>query len=388
MQKSRTVLYIIILSQFLCTSMWFAGNAIIDQLVLDFRLEEGALSKVTSSVQLGFILGTLSYSLLGISDRFSPSKVFMLSAIIGGISNFIIVLPFMSSAWTLYISRIMTGFFLAGIYPVGMKIAADHFEKKLGKSLGWLVGALVLGTALPHLLRGWLSSFDWSVTIAVTSAFSILGGILIGAFVADGPYRAPAGQFKINSIPFVFQNKQLRQAAIGYFGHMWELYTFWALIPFFVHKAAPDFSTAETSIISFSIIAIGSIGCIAGGELSQRYPIRKLALGTLGTSMVCGLLFLGALQLSWTAIALVTLFIWGLTVIPDSPMFSTLVAQNSTPSYKGTALTLVNGIGFSITVISIEVTQFVSEQIGISYAIMLLALGPATGLIINSQKQS
>ena len=232
LQKTRNkyVLPVIVLSQFAGTSLWFVGNAVLPELKQAMGLSQYALSHVTSAVMLGFIAGTLVFGILSLADRYSPVKLFFISSLMGALTNSAVAW-LATDAATLFSFRFLTGFFIAGIYPVGMKIAADWYGKGLGKALGFLVGALVLGTAFPHLLKS--SDFDlpWKPVIWCTSVFAILGGLLMLLFVGDGPNRKKAESFQWNAIPTIFRLKKWRQAAFGYFGHMWELYTFWGFVP-------------------------------------------------------------------------------------------------------------------------------------------------------------
>ncbi|MFK8059597.1 MAG: MFS transporter, partial [Polaribacter sp.] len=188
MSKSKIILPVIVISQFCCTSLWFAGNGVMTDIVINFNLQETALSNLTSAVQFGFIIGTLLFALFTIADRFSPSKVFFMSAIFGASFNACLIIEH-QNLFSLLIFRFLTGFFLAGIYPVGMKIATDYYKKGLGKSLSFLVGALVLGTALPHLLKDILTSFSWKSVLLSTSILASFGGLLLLILVPNGPYR-------------------------------------------------------------------------------------------------------------------------------------------------------------------------------------------------------
>lgn len=231
MKPKRIILPIIVFSQFCCTSLWFAGNGVIEDLIKSFNLDFYALGHLTSAVQFGFIFGTLVFALLTISDRFSPSKVFFYCAVLASLFNLLIVIDG-HSLISLMLLRFITGFFLAGIYPVGMKIASDYFDNGLGKSLGFLVGALVLGTAFPHLLKGNFNEvLPWKYMILVTSILAVIGGLLILFLVPNGPYRKSLKHFDYTICYKLFKNNNFRAAAFGYFGHMWELYAFWAFTP-------------------------------------------------------------------------------------------------------------------------------------------------------------
>ena len=224
MKQKSYVLPIIIIAQFACTSTWFAGNAIVESLTNNLQVEADIIGYVLSSVQFGFIIGTLLFGILMIADRFSPSRVFMICAFLAAISNVVLVLPELSLNLLLF-ARVSTGFFLAGIYPVGMKIAADYYEKGLGKALGFLVGALVMGTALPFLIKGTPWVDHPNNVIKFTSGLTVLGGILIFILVPNGPYRVASSALKLDVGPKLFSNTKFRKAALGYFGHMWGFNT-------------------------------------------------------------------------------------------------------------------------------------------------------------------
>lgn len=381
MKISRRILPIIIISQFCCTSLWFASNGVMASLMQDFDLSVNALGNLTSAVQFGFISGTMAFAFFTIADRFSPSKVFFASALLGASAN-------LGSLWTentlitLVISRFLTGFFLAGIYPVGMKIAADYFDKGLGKSLGYLVGALVLGTALPHLLKDLTSSVPWMYVIICTSVLAILGGTLLLLLVPDGPFRKPSQKLDVSAFSKIFQNQKLRLAAFGYFGHMWELYAFWTFVPVILtqYQEYHALTTFNSSLWSFLIIGIGFLSCVQGGILSLKVGAKKVALFSLTTSGVCCLLFPLLFFYVPQSIFLSFLLIWGMVVISDSPMFSTLVAQNAQVQLKGTALTLVNCIGFALTILSIQSLSFLTSSVQSMWVYLILFLGPVFGL--------
>ena len=379
-QKRAWILPVIVFSQFAGTSLWFAGNAIIQGLQIDLNLSENLAGHITSAVQFGFIIGTLVFAFFTISDRFSPSKVFFVSAIAGSLSNLGVFL-WATDFGSLMILRFITGFFLAGIYPVGMKIASDWYEKGLGKALGYLVGALVLGTAFPHLLKNMTATLPWKYVIISTSVCASIGGLFIYLFVPNGPFRKQRQQLDFKVFFNVFKNKNFRSAAFGYFGHMWELYTLWAFIPFLLlsySKLHPEI-IINIPFLSFLIIGIGGIACIIGGYLAQKYGSDKIAFYSLLTSGVCCLLSLFLFQMSYF-IFLTFLFIWGMVVISDSPQFSTLVAQTAPKESIGTALTIVNCIGFSITIISIQLINLLIDKISTQYVFVILGVGPIFGL--------
>lgn len=378
----KRILPTIVLSQFCCTSMWFAGNAIIPDIIRDFHLDQSFLADLTSAVQFGFIIGTLVFAVFTISDRFSPSKVFFSCAIIAALFNVAISMNNIHSV-SILMFRFCTGFFLAGIYPVGMKIASDHYQQGLGKSLGFLVGALVLGTAFPHLLKSITMDLPWKFVIYATSTLSVFGGIAMWILVPDGPFRRKTQQLNLGAFFNGFKNMNFRSAAFGYFGHMWELYTFWAFLPVLLsaYQQQHPGTDFNVSLLSFCIIASGGVSCALGGLLSLQFGPKRIATIALSLSCICCLLSPLFLLNPSSAILLIFLFFWGLSVTADSPLFSTLIAYNAPEESRGTSLTIVNCIGFSITIISIQFMKWIFENIHSSYNYMLLAIGPVLGLM-------
>ena len=382
MQSSKRILPFIVIAQFCCTSLWFAGNAVMNDLVSTFSLDENALGNLTSAVQFGFISGTLIFALFTIADRFSPSKVFFGCAIIGAIFNLGIMLEG-NTLMSLLGLRFMTGFFLAGIYPVGMKIASDYFEKGLGKSLGFLVGALVVGTAFPHLLKGYSTALPWKQVIMITSFLATIGGVMMLLGVPDGPFRKPSQKLDFKALFKVFEKPDFRSAAFGYFGHMWELYSFWAFVPVMILTYTQLHPNVDLNIPiwSFIIIGLGGLSCIAGGYFSQSFGTQKIAGIALLLSCLCCLFSPLVFQTEMSFLFIGFLVFWGLVVIADSPLFSTLVAQNAPAESKGTALTIVNCIGFAITIVSIQVVTGLLTWIDSRYVYLVLAIGPVLGLM-------
>ncbi|TDD97098.1 MFS transporter [Flavobacterium cellulosilyticum] len=387
MNPTKIILPIIVIAQFCCTSLWFASNAVMSDLVINFGLNENAVGFLTSAVQFGFILGTLVFALLTIADRFSPSKVFLISALFGAIFNAGIIWDG-NNLTSILILRFLTGFFLAGIYPVGMKIATDYFEKGLGKSLGFLVGALVLGTAFPHLLKGITNGFPWKAVLFTTSSLAILGGLMMVFLVPDGPYRKQSQGINLSAFFNVFKNQNLRAAAFGYFGHMWELYAFWAFTPLLLktYSNLHHEASFNISVLSFTIIGIGGLACVLSGYLSQIFGVKNIAFISLFLSciccLICPLLFTQASE----GFFITFLIFWGMVVVADSPLLSTLVAQNAPAEIKGTALTIVNCIGFAITILSIQLISLLKNTIDTTFIFGFLAIGPFLGLLALSKK--
>ncbi|WP_143962740.1 MFS transporter [Litoribacter populi] len=378
----KHILPTIVISQFLCTSLWFAGNAVLPDLIAVHELPIDFLANLTSAVQFGFITGTMIFAILTIADRFPPSRVFFISALIAAGFNFAISLENLQD-WQLLLFRFMTGFFLAGIYPVGMKIAADHFQKGLGKSLGFLVGALVLGTAFPHFLKSMTAGLPWHYVVYATTFLAVLGGMLILIFVPNGPHRMVSQKFDPSVFFKVFHNDKVRSAAFGYFGHMWELYAFWAFVPLMLayFNSTHGDVRLDVPFYSFIIIAIGGVSCAIGGLLSVRFGAKRIATTSLALSGLCCLISPLVLGMGSPAFLIFFLLCWGMVVTADSPLFSTLVAQNATQETRGTSLTIVNCIGFAITIVSIQGLNMLLPFVGEKYLFTFLALGPILGVV-------
>ncbi|MBL6447977.1 MFS transporter [Fulvivirga sp. 29W222] len=373
------ILPIIVIAQFAGTSLWFAGNAILPDLEKALSLPADALGVITSAVQLGFITGTLTFAFLTIADRFSPSRVFFICALLGSIFN---LGPLISNSYEMILSfRFITGFFLAGIYPIGMKIASDWHKKGLGKALGYLVGALVLGTAFPHLIRDLTGSLPWKYILIATSSVAVMGGIAILAGVGDGPFRKRGSKFDLGVIFKLFRHNDFRNAAFGYFGHMWELYAFWAFTPFILRYYNSSVGTElNVSLWSFITIAVGALSCALGGHLAMSISSKKVAFFALALSGICCILS-PLLFMAPIVIFIAILQVWGMAVVADSPQFSTLVAQTANKAYIGTGLTVVNSIGFAITIISIQLLTWLNGFVQSDYLFLTLAVGPVFGLM-------
>lgn len=378
----RPILPIIVIAQFFCTSVWFAGNVAIVDLATNIKQDTNLLAHLSSAVQIGFITGTLLFAVMAIADRFSPSRVFFSCAILASLFNLALSMPSLTGNEVLAL-RVLTGFCLAGIYPVGMKITSDHYKDGLGKSLGFLVGALVLGTAFPHLVKGSFINFSWQYIIYITSALSLCGGLLILLLVPDGPHRKASASIQLVGFTKGFANKKFRAAAFGYFGHMWELYAFWAFMPLIVNQYLQQHPTLTLSapLLSFLIIAIGAPACVLAGLLAEKFGAQKIASVALGLSFLCCLFSPLVLKNAQPITFLVFLFIWGTMVVADSPLFSSLIAKFAPEENRGSALTIVNCIGFSITIISIEFINGISAYIPSHRLYLLLAIGPFLGLL-------
>lgn len=373
----RRVLPVIVVSQFCGTSLWFAANAVMPDLQRDWGLPASAAGTLTSAVQIGFVCGTLAFALLMVADRFRPTRVFLACALAGAAANAAAVL--LHGQWTALLAlRFAVGFLLAGIYPVGMRIAAAWHRQGLGAAMGVLIGALVLGTALPHGLRAIGVSLPWQGVLLAVSALAAFGGIATATLLPETPQAPRGAPITPRALALIWTDRRLRSSVFGYFGHMWELYTFYVLLPLVL---GTRMSGASISAASFAVIGGGFAGCVVGGLLVRRHGPARVAAVQLATSGACGLVS------PWMLSAPLPLFIawlalWGITVVGDSPQLSTLTAQNAPPALVGSVLTFANCMGFAITVGSIELFTRAAPVLPLAGLLPWLALGPAFGLLM------
>jgi len=347
----------------------------------EWALPAAALGYATSAVQLGFIAGTLAFAFFAIADRFSPRLVFFLCALAGALFNAALLAAAPGLAVLLAL-RFATGFFLAGIYPVGMKIASGWYQRDLGNALGFLVGALVAGTAFPHLVRSMGEALPWQQVMLATSGVAMLGGLAMLLLVPDGPHLAKGARFDPRALAAVFRVKAFRASSFGYFGHMWELYAFWAFVPWILaaHAAAPGGAPLDVPLWSFAVIAAGGLGCALGGLASLRLGSARVAFAQLSASGACCLASPLAFHAPTPAFLAFLLF-WGVVVVGDSPQFSALNAHSAPRERVGSALTIANCIGFGITIFSIELLNAIAGRVAPQWLFLLLAPGPALGLV-------
>lgn len=382
----RRVLPVIVLSQFAGTSLWFAVNAVLPDLQRSWSLPAAALATVTTAVQLGFVLGTLVFALLTLADRFPPTRVFLACSLLAATCNALIAT--LDGQFALLVAlRFAVGFLLAGIYPVGMKIAASWYREGLGAALGVLIGALVLGTALPHGLRalageggiaaaGAAGLQPWQWVVLAVSLLAALGGIATAVLVPEhgGGSGVPV---RVQALAAIWREPRLRASVFGYFGHMWELYSLYVLVPAIL---ATRFAGNAVSALSFWTIAGGALGCAGGGLLVRRFGGARIAQWQLAASGAC------CLAAPWLLAAPVPLFLawlllWGVTVAGDSPQFSALTARNAPPQVVGSVLTFTNCIGFAISVASIELFVRAAAAFPLAQVLPWLGLGPVLGLL-------
>ena len=371
----RWILPAIVIAQLLATSLWFAPNAVIGELQAQWSIAGGE-GIVTTAVQLGFITGTLCFALWAIADRHHPGTVFLVSALVGAAAN-VSVLLFHDAFVAVLAARFLVGFCLAGVYPVGMKMAAGWYGGGLGWALGFLTGALVLGTASAHLLRAAGADWNWHVVLLGTSALAVVAGLLARC-IPEGPYLKRGGPIRFGGVFRAFRVPRFRASAMGYFGHMWELYGFWAFVP--VWLAAYGLGGTQLSLGAFTVIGVGALGCVVGGLLVRRFGGGKVAISQLSVSALCCLvspLFLTAPPVVFVAF----LLLWGITVAGDSPQFSALNAQNAPQDLVGSALTLANCIGFSVSIGSLTLLEWLQHHVDPAWLLVALLPGPLLGIM-------
>ncbi len=379
MTTPSRVLPALVLAQLAGTSPWFAVNAVMPDLQQAYGWPAAAVGTLTSAVQGGFIVGTLVFALLAIADRFSARRVFLLCAMASAGCT-LAATAMADSFGALLFWRAATGFFLAGIYPVGMKIASQWFPQGLGPALGLLVAALVLGTASPHALRALGATWPWAWVFTGVAAASVAGGLLVIAGIPEPAARA-RGQgagVHLRDLASLWTDRRVRASVFGYFGHMWELYTVMVLVPAIL---ATRLAGAALSAGAFLVIAVGAIGCAGGGALVRRYGSARVAGVQLGVSGLCCLLAPLMLRapdgLFWA-----WLLVWGITVAGDSPQFSALTAANAPRQSVGSVLTLTNCLGFGISIVSIQLFSAWAQVAPLGQVLPWLAIGPLLGLLM------
>jgi len=378
--KTRSVL-LLACAQVFALSLWFISAAVLPDMLRDHPISTVAQAALSSAVPAGFVVGALISALTGLSDRFDPRRVFAVCAIFAAATGFAL-LVFDPGSILSIIMRFVTGMMLAGVYPVGMKIAVGWGKEDRGLLIGLLVGALTFGSAFPHLVA-WLGEAEWRITITFVSTLTLVSADLI-LFCGLEPYHARAPAFKASSIGQAWTNRRVRYAYLGYFGHMWELYAMWAWIGVAV-LASYRFTMPEGEAVAFSkltaflAIGLGGLTCIVGGYAADRVGKAQVTIVAMTVSGLAALATAASFGgPPW--ITFVAVIVWGIAIIPDSPQFSALVADGSPPEIAGSLMTFQTAIGFALTIFTVQITPYVVELTSWPFVMAAMAIGPAFGI--------
>ncbi len=363
-------------------SPWFASAAVLPDMAREGTIDAVHQALLSSSVQAGFVVGALAVSISGIADRLDPRRVFAGAAVLAALANAALLLAPIGGNLAV-LARFLTGACLAGVYPVGMKIAVGWGQRDRGLLVGLLVGALTIGSASPSL-AAYLGGTAWRSAVIATSLLAAIGGLAVLA-ARLGPHHARAPRFEPGAIRLAWTNRRIRRAYLGYFGHMWELYAMWAWVGTAAaasYAMRMELSAAESlgKLTAFLAIGLGAFVCVPAGWMGDRAgkaEVTMLAMLASGTAaLLTAVTFGGPVWLTF-----VLVIVWGMAVIPDSAQFSAIVADAAPPHLAGSLLTFQTALGFALTIVTVQVTPLAAAAFGWPVVLAALAIGPAVGIV-------